>query len=189
MRRRTTNICPPALLLAVCLALLAAAVPASAAKQQQLKTGIVGDKDAKLRVVLQKAKSGKPTRIKGLEVTGYDLRCKSVGQPDEQGVFEADFAFPAMKVKPARKGKYRYSFRGEAGADDPFSEAFSTHNGTAEGWFAVGKSGKPTKLVGYLTMAALSYTLPELPPPAACGDPLRDDPFQKLHGSFSVPVR
>jgi hypothetical protein len=187
-RRPTTNLCLPALLLAVCLALLASASPASAGKQR-LQTGIVGDQDAKLSMVLQKGKSGKPTRIKSLKVTGYDLRCKSIPQPDKEGVFEADFAFPAMKVVPKRKGVYRYSFTGEHGAEDPFSAAFGQHTGTAEGWFATARSGKPTKLVGYLQMAALSYSLPGMPPPSACGDPLRDDPFQKLHGSFSVPLR
>jgi hypothetical protein len=189
MPRPKTAVCPPAVLLAACLALLAVAAPASAAKQQKLHTGIAGDADAKLSMVVQKARSGKPTRIKSLKVTGYDLRCKSIPQPDKTGVFEADFAFPAMKVSAVRKGKYRYSFDGKAGADDPFSDAFSTHNGTAEGFFAAGRSGKPTKLFGSVQMAALSYTLPGMPPPSACGDPIRNDPFQKLHGSFSVSLR
>ncbi len=173
-----------ALLVAVGVALLALAGPA-AAKTQRLKTGIYGDKNAKLTIVLQKTKKGKPQRVKSLKATKYDLRCKPVLGSTVEKVVEVNFSFPSMKIEK-RKGKYGYAFSGQADDDDKFSDGYFKHAGDAEGYFSTSKKGKPKKLVGYLAMGAFSNTVPGITGPAVCGDPLRKNPFQKLHGSFST---
>jgi len=177
-----------ALLLALAVAVLGAAGPA-AAKQRRLSTGIHGDGDAKLSMVLQTSRSGEPKRIKGLKATGYDLACSRLGGSDVEAVVEVDFSFPAIEVDRARKGGYRYSFSGRAGDEDPFSTDFHLHTGTAKGWFATGRSGRPTKLVGYLAMGGVSNRVPGIQGAASCSDPVRKDRFEKLHGSFAVPLR
>lgn len=175
-----------ALPLAACLA-VAIAAPAGAAKQR-INTGIFGDQDAKLSMVLQKDKSGKPTRVTGIKATGYDLRCQTLNEPGSAKTFQVGFSFPAIEVKRERKGKYRYTFEGQADSEDPFTDGFYLHAGVAKGFFTTSKSGKLKKLEGYLAMGGLSNSLPGVTPPGYCNDPTRDNDFQKLHGSFSVPL-
>ena len=59
---RRTKIGLAGLLPAIILVLLASALPASAGTQR-LSTGVYDDRDAKLSVVLQKDKKGKPEKV------------------------------------------------------------------------------------------------------------------------------
>ncbi|MFN8113652.1 MAG: hypothetical protein U0R51_10700 [Solirubrobacterales bacterium] len=182
-----TTICLAAGLL-LGLVTLGSAELATAAKQQRVTANIYGDADAKLSMVVQKSKSGRPERVKGLEVTDYDLTCRPIASSN-QVVTEVDFSFPSTRITKFRKGKYAYGFTGEAGDGDHFSAGFSKHGGSAEGYFSATKSGKLTKLEGFLSMGAFSPSVPGLSGLAVCADPVRDNPFQKLHGSFTASLR
>ena len=165
-----------ALLLAALAALLCSAGPASAANQQQINADVSGDNDAKLSIVVEKSKKGKLQRVKSLKAADYDLSCQQIGS-EEKETIEVDFSFPAIKIESKRKGKYGFTFSGGADEDDPFTKGFSRHGGTAEGFFSTTKKGKPTKLVGALTMGAYSTSLPDLPGNVVCSDPARKNPF------------